>query len=819
MSFLRQRFEVITVISHWKRSLGAALAAVALVGVASAQFNFDPYKDPDNEDPVAGGSNATNPYSFAGANPFLTTIIGIAGSFTYGPQPFGAYPFGDPDHDIPGAIAFATIGGSGLNPFDDGVALTGALFTNVNINNPPFFGQLPFAPSNRYGYASLRVVTDGTTTDARIGEDTAYSVTPTANFRSMTLGSAVEDVNVSCKVDLVGASIRFDWVLTNNGTAASQIGFRFAHGTIMRHPLDGVPGPAKIPMVLTDRGRNLLLQNQWFRGASTDFPEFMDFFFAQSEPYPSMRFRMLADDTHPDATPVDRVAIGSGLDSVYDFTPIPVFHSAGLMMYWNPTIVAPGASRRIVYYIELGNMKNEPTLPYAVNTEVNPLIRYDENGQNQLTPNPFQVVGYADNQYARFNQQVTLEDVEVTITLPEHLSLAPGEQMTKSTGPIPPNQVAQVQFQVVADGIEPGIYPYTLTFDPTGPSTAPTRSITHVVIVGLTPTIDLRSGPNLITIPWSLASNTFNGNGLGGFAAYDWDPVTQSYVVTTTIKRGFGQWLLAGGNPPPHTLPNASSFGDETTGQFRQVTKRRWNLLGNPYPFAVKISQLIGVSATDPMESFTWEELVNRGYIRPYIFTYNSDSGSYEVHQGEKYIQPGKGFWMYNASVNDLDIIWPSVLLPGLPGSGLLQNGPQMQPGEWGVDLSIRGAAGSDLNNRFGVANNVFNAGQLGIAEPPKRPNQAPQLYFASGEGLQMEPMTNIFKARSFVNRYTAVANVAPGQYTLSWKVTKGAPANANIRLKDMTTGRTFDMGVSRTYSFTTKQAESRRFEITVTNH
>jgi hypothetical protein len=289
--------------------------------------------------------------------------------------------------------------------------------------------------------------------------------------------------------------------------------------------------------------------------------------------------------------------------------------------------------------------------------------------------------------------------------------------------------------------------------------------------------------------------------------------------VTTTIKRGFGQWLLAGGNPPPHTLPNASSFGDETTGQFRQVTKRRWNLLGNPYPFAVKISQLIGVSATDPNESFTWEELVNRGYIRPYIFTYNSDSGSYEVHQGEKYIQPGKGFWMYNASVNDLDIIWPSVLLPGLPGSGLLQNGPQMQPGEWGVDLSIRGAAGSDLNNRFGVANNVFNAGQLGIAEPPKRPNQAPQLYFASGEGLQMEPMTNIFKPKSFVNRYTAVANVAPGQYALSWKVTKGAPANANIRVKDMTTGRTFDMGVSRTYSFTTKQAESRRFEITVTNH
>jgi hypothetical protein len=792
---------------------------VACVGGAHAQFNYDPYHDPMNEDPVAGGSQATNPFNFAGANPFLTTIIGIAGSFDYGPMPVGAYPFGDTNHEIAGAIAFATINGSGLNPFDDLVALTGALFSNTNINNAPFFPQLPYAPSNRFGYASLRVTTDGTTTDARIGEDTAYGVTPTANFRSMTLASAVEDINVNCKVDLIGASIKFDWVLTNNGTAASQVGFRFAHSTIMRNQLDGVPGPAKRPMILTDRGRNLVLQNQWFRGSSTDYPDFMDFYWAQSAPYPSMRFRMVADATHPDATPVDRVALGSTLDSIYDFTPIPVFHNAALMMYWNPVLVAPGASRRIIFYVELANMNNEPTLPYSVTTEVNPLVRFDQFGQNQLTPNPFQIVGYADNQYARFNQQVTLEDVEVTITLPEHLALAPGEQMTKSTGPVPPNQVRNVEFQVVADGIEPGIYPYTLTFDPTGPSTAPTRVINHVVIVSLTPTIDLRQGPNLITIPWSLATNTFNGNGLGGFTAYDWDPVAQAYAVTTTIKRGFGQWLVTGFNPVPITLPNASSFGDETIGQFRVVTKRRWNLIGNPYPYAVKLSQLIGVSASDPLESFTWEQLVNRGYVRPYIFTYNPDSGSYEVFQGEKYIQPGKGFWMYNSSVNDLDIIWPSVLLPGLPGSGLLNNGPQMKPGEWGVDLTLTGAAGSDRDNRFGVALNQFNAGQLGIAEPPKRPTAAPQLYFAAGEGPAMEPMTNLFSPKKFVNRFTAVANVAPGDYTLTYRYTKGVPATAKITVKDMTTGKSFQLGVSRTYRFSTTSPESRRFEITVTNH
>jgi hypothetical protein len=813
--------KVITVKSQWKRSFAASLAAVAGVGAvstASAQINYDPYKDPDNDNPVSGGSIATHAYNFAGDNPFLTTIIGVAGTFTYGPQPFGAYPFGEADHDIPGAIAFATINGSGLNAFDDFVALTGALFTNVNLDQPPFFGQLPLAPSNRFGYASLRVVADGTTTDSRIGEDTQYSVTPTANFRSMTLNTTVDDVAVRCKIDLIGASVKFDWTLTNNAGAASQIGFRFAHSTLMRHPLDGVPfAPPKRPMVLSDRGRNLLLENAWTRGVSTDYPAFMDFFWSQSAPYPSMRWRFLADETHPDATPVDRVALGSDLDSIYEFNPIPIFHNSAIMMFWNPINVGAGQSRRIVYYVEMAGMVNEPVLPYAVTTEVDPLIGYDAAGLNQLNPNPFQIVGYVDNQYARFNQQVTLENTEVTISLPDHLALAPGEQMTKTMGPIGPNQVGQVEFRVVADGIEPGIYPYSLTFDPTGPSTAPTRTINHVVIVGLTPVVDLRQGPNLISIPWSLPTNTFAGNGLGGFAAYDWDPVTQAYVVTGIIKRGFGQWLVSPNEPAPVSFAGASSYGDETIGEFRQVTKRRWNLLGNPYPYPVKISQLIGVSASDPTESFTWEELVNRGYIRPFIFTYNADAGVYEIHQGEKYILPGKGFWMYNSSVSDLDIIWPSVLLPGLPGSPLLQ---QPGPGEWGGDLNLRGKGGAvDLNNRFGVAINQHNADQLSIHKPPKRPGNVPHFYFVQGTGNSAEQMMRLFTPKTFANTYTAYANVPAGRYSIDWSFMKGMPNSARIMMKDMTTGANINLRMVKSYQFVANQTETRRFQITVTNH
>lgn len=810
--------------SHWSKHIGAALTAIACVTLASTGFTqsfYEPFHDPKNEDPVAGGSSATNPFNFAGANPFMSIIIGTAGSYTYGPMPAGAYPFGSPDHDLAGAIAFITLDGSRLDPFDDLVALTGATAANTNLNNPPFAGQLPLAPSNRFGYASIRVIdSGGTTTDSRLGEETAYGVTPTANFRRMTLTTAPTGANVTCQVDLIGATIRMEWTLTNTAAEPAQLGFRFAHSTNMRHPFDGVPlSPGKRAMVLTDRGRNLVLQGIWTRGVSTDFPSFMDFYWAQSIPYPAMRFRMQPDPAHLDATPVDRVGLGSNLDSVWNFTPITVFHNSALMMFWDPILVPAGGSRTIVHYVELGHMITDYALPYAVTTEATPLIGFSKGELNNLFPNPFQIVGYVDNQYARFNQQVTLESVEVTLELPEHLSFAPGHLATKVTGPVTPNAVEQVQWDVIADGIEPGVYPYTLTFDPTGPSTAPTRVISNHVIVGLTPVVDLRGGPNLITIPWSLPVNTFAGNGLGGFTAYDWDPIAQAYAVTGNIRRGAGQWLTSGVNPPPHTIPNALSFGDETLGQFRVVTKRRWNLLGNPYPYPIKISQLIGVSATDPTESLTWEQMVNRGYIRPYIFTYNPDMGQYQLFQGDQYILPGKGFWMYNASANDLDIIWPSVLLPGLPGSNLLQIPTEPGPGEWKIDLNLQTMQGADSGNQFGVTVNQYNADMLSMFEPPVRPGGGVQLYISNGEGLNITKMNRMFKPKTFVNRFTAIAEVPAGTSTITWNFSRGVPANATISMRDMKTNQVTQMRLNngRTgYTFTSNTAETRRFEITV---
>jgi hypothetical protein len=119
----------------------------------------------------------------------------------------------------------------------------------------------------------------------------------------------------------------------------------------------------------------------------------------------------------------------------------------------------------------------------------------------------------------------------------------------------------------------------------------------------------------------------------------------------------------------------------------------------------------------------------------------------------------------------------------------------------------------------FGVANNHYNADQLTVAEPPRRPGNMPQLYFALGEGANVEPMSRLFQPRGFVNRFTAVANVPGGPHSISWSFMKSMPPTARITMKDMKTGTQVNLRTSKGYSFVANQPESRRFEITVTHN
>jgi hypothetical protein len=76
-----------------------------------------------------------------------------------------------------------------------------------------------------------------------------------------------------------------------------------------------------------------------------------------------------------------------------------------------------------------------------------------------------------------------------------------------------------------------------------------------------------------------------------------------------------------------------------------------------------------------------------------------------------------------------------------------------------------------------------------------------------------------MFAPKSFVNRFTAVANVPAGTYSISWGFMRSMPAGATINMRDMKTGQVVNLRSARGYSFTANQPESRRFEITVTSH
>src|SRR5690606_12931174 len=105
-----------------------------------------------------------------------------------------------------------------------------------------------------------------------------------------------------------------------------------------------------------------------------------------------------------------------------------------------------------------------------------------------LSPNPFTIRAYVDNQYARIDKEVALSNVALTINLPDGLSLVPGENATKNIGSIAPNAIANTQWQVQSDGETFGKLAYTITVSPTP---GPVKVITGTINIAATPRMEI----------------------------------------------------------------------------------------------------------------------------------------------------------------------------------------------------------------------------------------------------------------------------------------------------------------------------------------
>ncbi len=790
-----------------------ALASVSLCAPAQSQGFFDSCFDPTNTDPLSQDALATDIIALSGFDGMFSVLVGLNGSYDFGPTPPCA-----PDlvgqHDIAGAISFISIMGSFLSGQDDAAALTGAASLNTN-QTPPL--PLPaIVASNQMGFASVRVIdADGAATDSKWGADGFDSFTaPNSSNRYMTLIDTVEgDAEVTCRFRDYGSSIRMEWTITNRAAEPQQIGLCHAQWVRM------LGDDFTVPVVSLPTQRPALIQQIWNRVDEPNFPAYVDFLYTQSSPYPAIRFRLSPDDQHEDQTAADTLAITvpEFFQNPWELGFLPdAFHKTAIAYYFNPVLLNPNQSRRIVMYVEPSSVFARPEPPYSLATEAEPVVKYDAFGQNELNPNPFIVYGFINNQYGVINQQVTMQNVAMTITLPDGLSLAPGEQATKFISTALPNEFGVVTWMVEADGLHAGFAEYSIEANPGFPTSAPTRTITGRTIVSLTPRVDLFSGPNLITLPWNFNDPSFAGMGLGGGTAYNWDANAQAYAVATNAVRGVGQWIVFDADPAPISLSGAS-MADLLT-EFTQTLARGWNLIGNPHPYPVQLNQLIGFNAAIPGQAFTWEQMVDQNWIRSPLYWWDAQAGDYLFNANiNQFIQPGVGYWVYINSVDPIDVAWPVIFLAGLPDGNLNSKITTPVVDGWTIPISVAGNRQKDRMNAFGMART--NADESSVAEPPIKPGGNLQLSFLRGTGNSSTQWAYDVKETSQSQTFKAqVRTIAPGSYTLNWKAPRSVPRNTVVIIRDLTTGAVRNMKINSSMTFTMAQAGTRRFDITVVN-
>ncbi len=247
------------------------------------------------------------------------------------------------------------------------------------------------------------------------------------------------------------------------------------------------------------------------------------------------------------ATLPDRAVWGHWSDifgSVWDYTISPgtTISDSAVAHWWNPTTLAPGATRTIITYYGLG----------SVTTSTGPLV-VGLTAPAQLvlvggvfSPNPFTATGFIENSVAATG---TANGVQADLMLPAGLELDAGQTNPVIIGNLAQGANAQANWQVRANGAATGDLTMTLDVSTTNLTPA-SQTVDRVInIPGGASTIpvitEIRQGAGASVY----LNYTYNGPGtplLYAIAMFDW-------------ATGAEGWLDLGGPGDPWLLNNLNT--------------------------------------------------------------------------------------------------------------------------------------------------------------------------------------------------------------------------------------------------------------------
>lgn len=823
----------------------AALIACSASVFAQGGASFDPSCWPPMS--TTGPSTDYLVYKLTDDVPFIAgpqtnnflfgVTVGVGGTDTYGNlcvAPNGA------TFNSSGRFGF-TVGSVGS------IQTTADDFLRIN------FG-MPYMVGGSIGYTMLiQQNADGTNQQKiRFGGGGIRLAFVGASDRYCITETEAGDFTIRLQTDVIGDAARMSYRLTNNATEIRRAGLWMGSEIVLtdQNGFSGIPG-----YVFAPGFRPFTVPKRFRRGADgttldaegvqvLPMPNTMSFGINQELAYGLQVLTTPGTSNGratSDQTPSDEIAIGNSDFGAADNGLIGNFTNNGATMpdqlispdvivtdwaflqKWNPEIVAAGASRTINAYYKTTWGVADYAAPFAVVADAPPVITTAAGDANTLTPNPYTFRVYVDNTrgYSTIDREFTLTNVRVELNLPPGMSDAADASRTKITrviNQILPRNIGFVDFQVQVSDEANGILPYTVKVDS---ATGASKTLTGSINVATTPRLGLPATANLVGSPWTYqVTNWETILGLQvnqDFQAFTYDPAQREYVIQTGPQRGRGTWLVFG--QPQGTVVlggSPTTPADTTTGAAPQTLQSGWNLIANPYNFAVPLGQLSGISAADPGNVLTFQELVNASFVSGSLAYWDNTSPTPEykyVSNATDLILPNKGYWLFVNTQQQLTLSFPPVFEPFLPSGAAVQSNSAKS---WKLQLSARTDKMVDAQNFVGIAASAAAAEKATAYEAPIAPlDGAISLSIRQEKGGKVEKLAQslvekVAKQSWNVEVYTKEA----GPVTVTWPNLAGVPRNVQFRITDKATGRSTNLRRASGYTFQAESRTTRQFTV-----
>lgn len=828
------------------------LGLFAVVGVAPIALGqpgpwFFECIDPENEEPYSAD------YNIIGVgNQLIQVTQGLSGTGTYGGEFGPCYGPTARTYDAVGRLAFGS-GETGTlqTSFDDGMAYTmGAMVDPVGdyCYAMILIGGNTVANANLYGDGGLRVF--------YTGASNRYFVTAWNNG----------EVDVELQVRAIGDAARLRWRILNLTAETADVGLLFAgyaalrtfgfdNNTFSNTANSLLPSATGVPKSLNavDRyigwtivpGQKPIRNERRWDSTNPNFPEWVKFMYSQAQPY-GFRLDNVPPQEMNDSVPADLFVIGNKGDSIAPGLisgnnprlsvfgdPTGVAESADILLTETafvqrfPTApVAPGGFRDVVHYVRSTWSVGDYNDPYTFLLDRPELVaQQNPNQPGVLSPNPFTVRAYVDNQFAELDKEVDLRQVRFRIELPDGLSLEPNESDVKVLDRISANAIGSVQWQVRSDLVTFGDLPIKVTVTPTP---GPSKTLTTFVKVVATPRLRLGAGANLVSIPYDFPDTSLNSV-LGGlqqgidYLAFRWSPESNQYVPVETVVRGESIWIVPATDEGFVTLQGASLPGDITAGGLITTLRQGWNLIGNPYNYPIQIGEINGVSEDNPEQVFTFAELIANGFVSSSFAYFERDenvpnSGTYVYTSGiSDELKPHVGYWLFVSTFQPIRLVWPSVFTPGLPQANRSVDRWAQSEREWRLQLAVRNGNNLDSQNYIGFARDTTRVKTAQMPKPPMAPNGSVQLSIEGDFNGQPTRMAQVVDNRNARREYRVrVQAEEAGEVTITWPNLASIPRNVRARLTDESTGERRDLRATSGYTFRMSEPGTREFTLTI---